>query len=172
MRALYSQEGHPRWQNTRHHRSRPKKLPASGFKLYLSSANGQSILIHNMRPQHQVRIRSYATARENHEREQRRRHQPKSPHRNSPRAGQSTSSSTSCSAGFMPASWGESSLLRCTHQARLVAPASRQQDAGATKTARTTRYFFLLFAFFCFSSTTACAAANLEIGTRNGDALT
>jgi len=37
--------------------------------------------------------------------------------------------------------------------------------------ARGGRYFFLPFAFF-FSSTTACAAANREIGTRKGDALT
>jgi hypothetical protein len=33
-------------------------------------------------------------------------------------------------------------------------------------------YFFLLFAALLFSSTTACAAANREIGTRNGEALT
>jgi hypothetical protein len=32
-------------------------------------------------------------------------------------------------------------------------------------------YFFALFAF-CLFSTTTCAAANREIGTRNGDALT
>jgi len=33
-------------------------------------------------------------------------------------------------------------------------------------------YFFLLFAFFCLFSTTTCAAASREIGTRNGEALT
>ena len=32
-------------------------------------------------------------------------------------------------------------------------------------------YFFALLAF-CLFSTTTCAAANREIGTRNGDALT
>ena len=68
---------------------RQKKLPASGFKLYLSSANGQSILIHNMRPQHQVRIRSNATA----PRKAGTRPAPPSPAEvaspNSPRAGQS-----------------------------------------------------------------------------------
>jgi hypothetical protein len=37
-------------------------------------------------------------------------------------------------------------------------------------TNRSARYFF--FPFALFSSTTACAAASREIGTRNGDALT
>jgi hypothetical protein len=74
-----------------------------------------------------------------------------------------------CSAGFYA-----SALRRSTSSYSLVASASSRRDAGATKTASTAsdRYFFLLFAFFCFSSTTACAAANLEIGTRNGEALT
>jgi hypothetical protein len=50
-----------------------------------------------------------------------------------------------------------------------AAPTTNQSDRGLLHS--TDAYFFFLFALF-FSSTTACAAASLEIGTRNGDALT
>ena len=76
--------------------------------------------------------------------------------------------------------------LRMTDQEKLIANVgaptfrdaqlARGNPRGIPRLIRcgTTRYFFLPFPFdfACFSSTTACAAANRAIGTRNGEALT